>query len=92
MKMTDRDNHSIRVLIVDDSAAFRAALALALDSDEQSDVVGQASDGTERRLVSVVYGMPRAAAKAGACCEVLALDEIAPRIAGMSQAHRAVSA
>src|SRR4051812_30573124 len=37
----------IRVLIVDDSAAFRAALALALGSDAEIEVVGQACDGTE---------------------------------------------
>jgi two-component system chemotaxis response regulator CheB len=41
---------------------------------------------------SVVYGMPRAAAEAGACCEVLALDEIAPRIAQMLHAPKAVIA
>jgi two-component system, chemotaxis family, protein-glutamate methylesterase/glutaminase len=35
----------IRVLVVDDSAAFRQALALALGSDPEIDIVGQASDG-----------------------------------------------
>src|SRR5207302_319265 len=35
----------IRVLVVDDSAAFRQALALALGSDAEIDVVGQAADG-----------------------------------------------
>jgi two-component system chemotaxis response regulator CheB len=45
--MTDSGERTIRVLIVDDSAAFRAALALALDSDEQIEVVGQAGNGTE---------------------------------------------
>jgi two-component system chemotaxis response regulator CheB len=39
---------------------------------------------------SVVYGMPRAAAEAGASCEVLALDGIAPRIAQMLNAQRTV--
>jgi len=32
---------------------------------------------------SVVYGMPRVAAEAGACCEVISLDEIAGRINGL---------
>jgi two-component system chemotaxis response regulator CheB len=32
---------------------------------------------------SVVWGMPRAASDNGACCEVLALDDIAPRIMGL---------
>ena len=36
---------AIRVLVVDDSAAFRQALALALGSDSEIEVVGQASDG-----------------------------------------------
>jgi two-component system chemotaxis response regulator CheB len=35
----------IRVLVVDDSASFRQALAIALGSDAAIDVVGQASDG-----------------------------------------------
>jgi two-component system chemotaxis response regulator CheB len=32
---------------------------------------------------SVVYGMPRVAFEAGACCEVISLDEIASRIIGL---------
>jgi two-component system chemotaxis response regulator CheB len=35
----------IRVLVVDDSASFRAALALALATDPEIEVVGQAADG-----------------------------------------------
>jgi two-component system chemotaxis response regulator CheB len=32
---------------------------------------------------SVVYGMPRSAFEAGACCEVLPLDEVAERLAAL---------
>jgi two-component system chemotaxis response regulator CheB len=41
---------------------------------------------------SVVYGMPRAAAEADACREVLAIDEIAPRITEMLRAQKTMSA
>src|SRR5215470_7940261 len=39
------DKRKIRVLVVDDSASFRAALAQALASDPDIEVVGQAADG-----------------------------------------------
>jgi two-component system chemotaxis response regulator CheB len=39
------DKRRIRVLVVDDSATFRAALALALETDLDIQVVGQAADG-----------------------------------------------
>jgi two-component system chemotaxis response regulator CheB len=40
-------SRAIRVLIVDDSASFRKAMALALGSDPRIEVVGQAADGGE---------------------------------------------
>jgi two-component system chemotaxis response regulator CheB len=45
--------------------ALRAAGAWTIGQDRDS---------------SAVYGMPRSAAEAGACCEVLSLDEIASRL------------
>lgn len=40
---------------------------------------------------SVVYGMPRVAFEAGACCEVISLDEIASRIIGLVAGDRKVA-
>ena len=39
------DKRKIRVLVVDDSPAFRAALSLALETDLEIHIVGQAADG-----------------------------------------------
>jgi two-component system chemotaxis response regulator CheB len=39
------EKRKIRVLVVDDSATFRAALSLALETDMEIQIVGQAADG-----------------------------------------------
>lgn len=53
--------------------ALRAAGAWTVAQDEKS---------------SVVYGMPRVAAEAGAACEVLALQQIAPRVLQLGRPER----
>src|SRR5579862_9271854 len=42
----------IRVLIADDHALFRRGLEMVLDSEDDIDLVGQASDGTEAVAVA----------------------------------------
>src|SRR4051812_28458355 len=48
-------SEKVRVLIVDDSAICRTALRVALESDPEVEVVGEAADGMEAvRLVEVL--------------------------------------
>lgn len=41
------------------------------------------------QATSVVWGMPQAAARAGACCAVLPIDEIAPYVSRLAMRHAA---
>jgi two-component system chemotaxis response regulator CheB len=40
---------------------------------------------------SIIYGMPREAARLGAAIEILRLDEIAPRLVSLQASGREVS-
>ena len=42
-----RDNHSVRFLVVDDSAAVRRSLATLVDAQQRLEVVGTAENGRE---------------------------------------------
>ncbi len=46
------DGDPIRVLIADDHALFRRGLEMVLDEEDDIDLVGQASDGTEAVAVA----------------------------------------
>ena len=65
----------IRVLVVDDSASFRQALAIALGSDPEIEVVGQASDG-KSALAKVVELRP----------DVVTMDVMMPVMDGLEAA------
>ena len=47
---TGRDDGCIRVLIVDDQALVRAGFRMILDSQENIEVIGEASDGQRSRV------------------------------------------
>jgi two-component system chemotaxis response regulator CheB len=67
----------IRVLIVDDSASFRTALAIAIASDPDVEVVGQAANGNEA-LTMARRLQP----------DVITLDAIMPSLDGPEVARR----
>ena len=48
-----RGPEPIRVLIADDHALFRRGLEMVLDEEDDIDLVGQASDGTEAVTVAL---------------------------------------
>ena len=48
----DKRQEPIRVLIADDHALFRRGLEMVLDEEDDIDLVGQASDGTEAVTVA----------------------------------------
>jgi two-component system, chemotaxis family, protein-glutamate methylesterase/glutaminase len=65
----------IRVLVVDDSPAFRAALSLALESDPEIQVVGQAADG--KAAVALVEQLQP---------DVVTMDVVMPVLDGLEAA------
>jgi two-component system chemotaxis response regulator CheB len=71
----------IRVLLVDDSAAFRAALAAALGTDPEIVVVGQAADG-EEAIARVEELAP----------DVVTMDVVMPKLDGLEAAKRLLAA
>jgi two-component system, chemotaxis family, protein-glutamate methylesterase/glutaminase len=67
----------VRLLIVDDSAAFRAALAAALARDAELEIVGQAGDGEEAlRLVDRLQP------------DVVTMDVVMPKLDGLEASKR----
>jgi two-component system, chemotaxis family, protein-glutamate methylesterase/glutaminase len=67
----------VRLLIVDDSAAFRAALAASLASDRDIEIVGQAGDG-EEALELVAELRP----------DVVTMDVVMPKLDGLEASKR----
>jgi two-component system chemotaxis response regulator CheB len=79
--MHELEQRSIRVLIVDDSAAFRAALAHALESDRRIEVVGQAGDGTAAIALAAELKP-----------DVITMDVVMPVCDGLEAARRILAA
>lgn len=75
--MESDSNRPIRVLLVDDSAAFRAALAAALSADPEIEVVGQAGDGEE---AIALCGPLRP--------DVVTMDVVMPKLDGLEASKR----
>jgi two-component system chemotaxis response regulator CheB len=70
----------IKVLVVDDSPGFRAALSLALSSDPEIEVVGQAEDG--RAAIAAVRKLEP---------DVVTMDAMMPVLDGLEAAQRILS-
>jgi len=79
--MNELGQRRIRVLIVDDSAAFRAALAQALGSDGRIEVVGQAANGTAAIALAEELRP-----------DVITMDVVMPVCDGLEAARRILAA
>lgn len=76
------DAPALRVLVVDDQAMVRGALAILLDLESDIDVVAQAADG--REAVEVLAGLPTAA-------DVVLMDVEMPTMDGITACAAVVS-
>src|SRR5438128_1611001 len=75
--MASSEPAKIRVVVVDDSAAFRRALVIALGSDRELEVVGEAADGLE--AVALIERLAP---------DVVTMDVVMPVLDGIEAAKR----
>lgn len=82
LRADEGDAPALRVVVVDDQAMVRGALAILLDLEPDIDVVAQAADG--REAVEVLAGLPTAA-------DVVLMDVEMPTMDGITACAAIVS-